>query len=348
MENYNLSIIAFFVTFAAILVLRPYSSSLNLVDKPSSRKSHIGEIPLIGGFCMFIGISVALFSSNIIGYHSDLYYFFISAFLLVFVGMLDDIFDISFSIRFIIQIIAALSIVIFGGSEIVDLGYLLFDEKLYLGPVSLIFTVFAVLGVINSLNFSDGIDGMASSLCVVTFFSIAIFAFNSENMYAFNFSLILIFANLAFLLFNLGIVFGVGKKIFMGDAGSTFLGLAIAWSLITFSQGEQLIFSPVTALWIYSIPLIDTISIMIRRISSGRSPFDADREHLHHLFLIYGKSQKRSLIYILLCSSTLAFGGILMDINNVNESLMFVSFLLISIIYHLIIKRAWNLIDLKN
>ena len=128
----------------------------------------------------------------------------------------------------------------------------------------------------------------------------------------------------------------------MGDSGSSFLGLGIAWTLISFSQGNQSIFSPVTALWIYSIPLMDTISIVIRRISNGKSPFSPDRQHLHHFFTHIGKSDRQTLTIIILLSALIALIGILMDIFGIPDRFMFLLFMSLAFIYFFALRYLWN------
>jgi UDP-GlcNAc:undecaprenyl-phosphate GlcNAc-1-phosphate transferase len=263
-------------------------------------------------------------------------------------GMVDDFRGISSNKRFIFQILVALIIVKFGGVLLEDLGSLISVEKLHLDIFSIAVTVFAVVGVINSLNFSDGIDGMSASLSLVTFLSIAFFAYGVKENYAFEFVLLFIVTITAFLIFNLGLFIGNSLKIFMGDAGSTFLGLGIAWGLISFSQGDKAIFSPVTALWIFAVPLIDTIFVMIRRVSHGKSPFTPDRRHLHHFFIHYGWTDKQALGIIIIMSITMALIGIAMEINDFPERLMFLLFVMISFIYFFVLRRAWKLINVKK
>jgi UDP-GlcNAc:undecaprenyl-phosphate GlcNAc-1-phosphate transferase len=227
------------------------------------------------------------------------------------------------------------------GIELLSLGAILSSNDVQLGLFSTIFTIFAVIGVINSLNFSDGIDGMAASISIVAFSSIAFLIHNvQEDM--FKLSIFLIIASLVFLVFNLGIFRTKLYKIFLGDAGSTYLGLAIAWLLISLSQGDNIKFSPVVALWIYSVPLMDTVSIMLRRVSNRKSPFLPDREHLHHLFLRAGYSDRQSLLIIFVLSLLLSFVGILLHQNAVSERIMFFLFMMVFLIYYVLIKHSWK------
>ena len=338
--------IAFIATIISIVVFRPLSHRLGLVDVPSERKHHQGSVPLIGGLAMFIGITLGLFNSHMINIEENLVFFFLGSFVLVLAGIVDDFRGISSNKRFIFQILVALIIVKVGGVWLEDLGTLISIERLHLGIFSTVITVFAIVGVVNSLNFSDGIDGLSASLSLVTFISIAFFAFGIEGNYAFEFVLLFVISIAAFLIFNLGLFVGSNFKIFMGDAGSTFIGLGIAWALISFSQGDDLIFSPVTALWIYAVPLIDTIFVMIRRISHGKSPFTPDRKHLHHFFIDSGRTDREALLIILTFSVMMAFIGIVMELNEIPERLMFLLFVMFSFIYYFVLRRAWKLMKI--
>ena len=340
--------IVFITTIISIIVLRPLAFRFGLVDIPSDRKHHQGNVPLIGGVGMFIGITLGLFSSYIINIEENLMFFFWSSFALILTGVKDDFHGISSNKRFIFQIIVALIIVKVGGVLLEDFGNLISVDKLHLGIFSLAITIFAIVGVVNSLNFSDGIDGLSASLSLVTFISIAFLAYGIQETYAFEFVLLFIVAIAAFLIFNLGLFVGNSFKIFMGDAGSTFIGLGIAWALISFSQGDNLIFSPVTALWIYAVPLIDTIFVMIRRVSHGKSPFTPDREHLHHFFIRSGRTDKEALLIIFTFSAMMALIGIVMELNEIPDRFMFMLFIFISFIYYLALKHAWKLMKIVN
>jgi UDP-GlcNAc:undecaprenyl-phosphate GlcNAc-1-phosphate transferase len=116
-----------------------------------------------------------------------------------------------------------------------------------------------------------------------------------------------------FLLFNLTIRPFSKTKIFMGDAGSTFLGCAVAIAMIHFTQSRHAVIQPATALWLVAIPLMDMASTMVRRISKGRSPFHADRTHLHHILMRAGFSQRQALMAIVLVATVLAGIGIFLE-----------------------------------
>ena len=115
----------------------------------------------------------------------------------------------------------------------------------------------------------------------------------------------------------------------MGDAGSMFIGLTIAWLLIDLSQGENRIFAPVTALWLFAVPLIEMSSAILRRLTSGKSPFMPDLYHFHHLLIRLGVGEKTTLLIMILFSLLMAVMGILGELYGIAEWVMFVGFLLI-------------------
>ena len=340
-----LSLLVFSITALSILILRPISILFDLVDKPSDRKSHIGDIPLVGGLAIFIAVNLGFLLLNS-SFNSELYYSLLfSSSILIILGVLDDLHDISFAIRLLLQITAASIIAFLGGVELFSLGEILSNKELYLGKFSLFVTIVAIVAVINSMNFSDGIDGLAASMSLVTLSSIGFFAYLSGNAHELSFVALVIVSIFGFLIFNIGPVSKKGLKIFLGDSGSMFLGFIIAFLLIYLTQGEFKIFSPVTALWIYSIPLMDSFSILIRRISKGQSPFLPDRKHLHHLFLALGRSDRETLIIIILLSIMMAITGILMEVNGVEESYMFVFFIIVSLLYSFLTIFKWKSLE---
>jgi UDP-GlcNAc:undecaprenyl-phosphate GlcNAc-1-phosphate transferase len=322
--------------------MRPIAFRFDLIDVPNERKVHQGRIPLVGGIAMFSATTFGILLFNGTTFQNSYFFFVISSFILIVLGVWDDYKHLSPKTRFIFQTISALVIILLGDVVLLNLGSLVSNENIQLGYFAILFTVFCILGVINSLNFSDGIDGLSASLSLVTFLSIAFFILRSNDNTSLDFVAYFIFSILGFLVFNIGLGKNSKYKIFMGDAGSTFLGLGIAYSLIYFSQTSNALFSPVTALWIYSIPLIDTASIMIRRINNRRSPFSPDREHLHHLFILIGWSDRKTLFFIIFLSLLMALIGICFEVNELSERLMFLLFICIAFIYYFTLNFAWK------
>ena len=158
------------------------------------------------------------------------------------------------------------------------------------------------------------------------------------------FCLLFVCAMLPYIMLNLGFPFGRRFKVFMGDAGSMFIGFTAIWLLIEASQARnELVIRPVTALWFIALPLMDMVCIMARRIRKGQSPFKPDREHLHHICQRIGLSSAQSLFVICLLASIMAGVGVLSEFYYVSESLMLLSFLLTFVIYFSVIANIWRI-----
>jgi UDP-GlcNAc:undecaprenyl-phosphate/decaprenyl-phosphate GlcNAc-1-phosphate transferase len=331
--------LAFATAYGLLRLLLPVAYRINLIDRPRGHKVHGRPTPLVGGISMFIGFSVAALTID--GALSVYGFLFAGALVLVVVGVMDDLHELSPTSRFAAQISVGLMMSIGAGVQLHDLGYLLGPNwMLTLGILTLPVTLFATVGVINAVNMADGLDGLAGSMVMVTTAALMVLAgLEGELAVA---AILAVFASviLAFLMLNLRIK---GRAlVFMGDAGSTFLGFVLAWFLIALSQGEQRLYSPVTALWIFALPLIDTVSIMVRRILFGRSPFQADREHMHHLLLALGLSAKQTLLVMVALASLAACIGLAGELLEIAEHRMFLGFSGVFAGYLWITTRFWR------
>jgi len=289
-------------------------------------------VPLIGGISIFVAVLAAslLWLPNTL----ELRMYLIASAMMVFIGALDDKYDLKVRIRIVGQIIIA-SLMIYGvGGYIANLGNLFGFGNIELGPVGIVFTYFAIIVVINAYNMVDGIDGLIGSLSLNTFTAIAVLFLMSGNQDYLSYPLILATATLPYLMFNLGYFKKYSKKIFMGDAGSMFIGLSVIWLLTIGTQGEKASFRPVTALWICAIPLMDMLAIVMRRYRKGKSPFKPDRDHLHHILQRAGLSSRQTLMVITVSSVVMSMIGVLGEYFQVAESVQLVSFLLMFILYN--------------
>jgi len=317
----------------------PFAINIGLVDKPSHRKKHDGNVPLVGGISIFIAIVIGFLTTQMdLNLQKNL---LLAMLIVVGIGVLDDHQDLSCKSRIIFHIIASLVIVTIDGVVLNSLGWIFGFMEFKLHAWSIFFTVFAVIGVMNAINMSDGIDGLSGALSFITLLFISYFSYMGGHADYFMLSLLFCSVLIPFLLFNLG-VFGESRKIFMGDAGTTLLGLVIAVFLIALSQGDSAAFPPVTALWLLAIPLIDTMTVSLRRVMKGKSPFKADREHLHHFFVRSGISDRKALMIIVVLSFGMTSLGTWMHINNVAEWKMFVLFLLFFFLYLFLSMHAWK------
>ena len=316
---------------AFLFILRKAARKVGLVDRPSARKQHKGLIPLIGGISVCLILVQYLYYKPDTLEHSDLYVVCIC--LLTFVGAVDDRFNICFKIRFAVQALLSIFMMYFANIKLLSLGDMFGIGQIDLGWLGYVVTVLAVVGAINAYNMIDGIDGLLGGLSIVTFASIGIVLYFGGRLSTAYFCLVICIAILPYILFNLG-AFGKTRKVFMGDAGSMLIGFSVIWLLLVATQTEtQPPLRPVTALWLIGVPLMDMTAVMIRRIRQGGSPFKPDRQHLHHICQRAGLNSARTLIGICTLAVIFALVGIIGEVYQVPEFVMFSSFVLCFFIY---------------
>jgi UDP-GlcNAc:undecaprenyl-phosphate GlcNAc-1-phosphate transferase len=334
-------ITAFLLSFIAIKFFNPIAFKVGLVDLPNARKLHDGAVPLIGGIGIFFSVLMA--STVFLEHSQTLNLYLISSALILFLGVLDDRYDLSVRLRIVAQVIVA-SILIFGAElYLTSLGNIFYWFEFKLGYLGILVTVLAVIASINAFNMVDGIDGLAGMLSLVTFASLTLLFYQVGNQW-FMLPLLFIAAILAYLVFNLRWPFRSVEKVFMGDAGSMLIGLTVVWLLVLGTQAAEAAFSPVTALYLIAVPLMDMTAIMYRRVKKGFSPFKPDRDHLHHIFERAGYSRKQTLVRITIVAVFMAAAGIVGELTNIPEWLMFISYIGIFITYNLVLAHIWQII----
>jgi UDP-GlcNAc:undecaprenyl-phosphate GlcNAc-1-phosphate transferase len=318
--------LALVVCCGLLYVLRPVAIRIGLVDEPDSRKTHQGSVPLIGGVAMFCGFALATLTLDVgLTMYRGL---FAASAILVVVGLLDDIHELSSRARFGAQIGAALIMAYWGGVVLHDLGHIGSDGRLFmLSGWEIVFTVFAAVGVINALNMSDGLDGLAGGLSLIALLGLAYVAGSAGLDAERTLLLMLAVVVTGFLAFNLRLPWRPRALVFMGDAGSMFLGFAITWFFISMSQGEGRAMPPVAALWLLMVPLFDTVWLILWRFSQGRSPTSSDVGHLHHVLQMTGMRAATSVWVMLAIATVCAAVGIGALEAGVAESTMFYLFL---------------------
>ena len=302
-------LIALFATASLIILLSSRAHHVGLVDIPCSRKLHTAEIPTVGGIAIFGGFLLALFSSPFTPVY--LVGFVLPAFLLVVIGAIDDSISLSHKPRFMVQLLAGLLMTIAGGVVIDQLGALLLPGTVItLGLFAIPVTIFCLVGMVNALNMTDGVDGLAGSLTLVALLGLGTVAYLGGQFPILEKLSFLGVSLIGFLAFNARFLWRKHAAIFLGDSGSTFLGFALLWFSVSMSQGEQAVMTPVTPLWFVAVPLFDTVTVLIRRMRDKRSPFKADREHLHHLLLAAGFSVGQTVLMLSAVALLFVIAGI--------------------------------------
>lgn len=289
--------------FVLIWGLLPLASRFGLLDHPLGRKDHVQPTPTVGGIaiwsCMLLGlILLGQWSRVDIG-------FVLASTLLLSVGVLDDRFDLPWWLRVLAQCFAVW-IVYASGVAAEHVGQLFGLETMNLGAWQLPVTMFITVGVINAINMSDGVDGLAGGLVLTTFCMFGAAAFYSGNTHLLARTGVLVGAVLGFWLWNMRFPWQRRARTFMGNAGSALLGFTIAWCALRLTQNAAHPVTPILAPWLVATPLLDCVVLIARRLLARQSPFHADRNHMHHLMLDAGFSPE--LLVITLMGINLALG----------------------------------------
>lgn len=285
------SLVSFIVAFTAIPVVIKIADSLKIFDIPNVRKVHFTPVPSLGGVGIFAALIISVSTLSSFSENPGLQYFIGSAVIIFFLGLKDDILLISPTKKFIGQLIAAFLLVYPGHFQLTSLhGFLGLTA---LSPLfSMLFSYITILVVVNAFNLIDGVDGLAGSLGLIsTLFFGVVFVIEKDFSFAI-LSFSMAASLLAFLRFNYS-----PAKIFMGDTGSLLLGLVNAVLVIRFINtaslpGTVLQFSAAPAIGFAAlfVPLMDTLRVTVLRVYHGRSPFDPDVNHIHHLLMKRGLS----------------------------------------------------------
>lgn len=292
-HDYKFALLGFLTAFTITLLTIPPAIALfkkfGVYDLPEARKVHTVPIPTLGGISIIVGLIIALLLWFPFENDPEQICFFFTLVVLTVLGIMDDLRDLSAKYKFIIQIALA-SMIAVSGIRVTNFQGLfgLYQLPLY---VQYSFTVLAIVGITNAFNLIDGIDGLAGSLGFMSLITLGIFLGLDHNTNSALIAFALAGGILAFLFFNYN-----PAKIFMGDTGSLVLGFSIAILCIRLIQSNgnsvqpTLAHAPLFSLGIVLIPVFDTLRVFTLRIWRGRSPFAADKTHIHHLLIQAGFS----------------------------------------------------------
>lgn len=295
------ALIAFVVSVVSYPAIINVALAKNLMDNSGSRSSHKGAVPNLGGIGMYLGIVVAITLTGATLDTKSLLLILGSITLLFFLGLKDDILVLSPRKKFSGQLLAAILLIIFTDSRILGFSGI-FGITIMPYWLSFIFTLFVYLLIINAFNLIDGVDGLAGSLALMACAAFGVVFYKHGDVSMLVLATSAIGALIPFLYFNLS----KRNKMFMGDTGSMILGFIIAVFSVKFIGSAQSSHStifqssaPVICLAILFFPLLDTLRIFFIRIAiHKKSPFSADKNHLHHKFLSIGFSHIRTTMTI--------------------------------------------------
>lgn len=303
-------------TWAAIRIAR----LLGVMDKPAERKIHKSPMPLLGGVAVFAAFATALF----LNFHFSpaLKGIVVASFALMLTGLADDIVGVSAKIRLLVQIACSIVVVSAGVRLNVIPSHAPF-ENLIEGTL----TVIWIMTVTNAVNFIDGADGLASGISVIAALAFFAIAIQTGQVYFALLNMALVGACLGFLVFNFH-----PARIFLGDAGSSFLGFCLASLAV---MGEWSSTRPIVAfsipLLILAVPIFDIIYISVARVAQGQVTNFKEwieyvgKDHLHHRLAALGFSHTQTVVFIYLISIVFALGALVLKKATTAQSVMLVS-----------------------
>lgn len=292
-SDFKFGLICYVMAFVLTLIFIPpvifMVKRFKLFDRPNARKEHTIPTPTFGGIAIFSGMLVSLLFWFKFNSHPATITFLLSIILLFGVGIMDDLKDLAARYKLVIEAGLA-SMLAFAGIRITSFGGLFGIYELHI-VAQYIITMVAIVGITNAFNLIDGIDGLAGGLGFMTLVTLGIFLTVSKDL---NYALVafaLAGALLGFLYFNFN-----PARIFMGDTGSLVLGFIIAVLCVQLMKMNTISPVPVVpniyvfTLGLVLIPVFDTLRVFGTRIWKGRSPFSADKTHIHHLITTKGFS----------------------------------------------------------
>lgn len=321
----------------SVPLLKRLSGRLGLVDMPGGRKQHNGRVPIVGGLSIYVSVLIA---GVLMGFDISFFLPMLLGLPILISGLIDDRRSLTPAARIPIQIISSLAMIYIGQIVIENVGDIAGAGQVVLvGWGASLFTVICAVGVINSINMIDGVDGLSGSLIALSLLPLVVYADVANDGAAVALLVSLITAIVAFLFYNARLVRKCAS-VFLGDAGSTFLGFVLVWYLIKFTQGEQAVLSPVSAGWILGLPLADTVVVILRRVLDKKSPFAPDRNHLHHRLLDAGLGVRITVFIMLGFHVVFIAIGIASNIYGGLEPVFFWAFVLTTVVHFLYTPRA--------
>ncbi len=297
-------LLPFVVAMIVVVVTQPslvkIAQMKQIVDNPSARKLNKKPVPVLGGVAIFFGV---IFSVGVAGYYVEgldiEFEIIIAMLIMLYTGVGDDILQLSPSLRFALQIFT-IGLMMFLGGIYIDNFHGLWGIYRLPWYVAVGLTTFSCVGIINAINLIDGVDGLCSGFGVFASLLFAVCFRRMGNISYVVLSLAVAGALIPFMLHN---IFGKRYKMFLGDGGSLVLGFICSLYVMRIIQsGDEVVTGSTISftLAVLAVPVFDTIRVMAARIINRRSPFSADKTHLHHMFIDLGFSHVATSVVIIL------------------------------------------------
>ncbi len=338
------TLVSFMIVFLSIPTILRVAHSKNLFDEPNRRSVHRIRIPTLGGLSIFIGF-LFTYSLFVDWFKFIEIPFIIPSILIIFgIGIKDDILVTAPMVKLAGQLIAVIIIVGLGGLQITNFhGFFGLQPDPFWGTI---LTIVGMVFIINGFNLIDGIDGLAAITGIITMVSFSVWYILNEDMHIPTLAAALGGGLLAFAYYN---IFSKRQKIFMGDTGSLILGFLVAIVAVSFSEfnrpdnrinlSHTMNSAPAVAIAILIVPIIDTLRVFMLRVARGKSPFSADKNHIHHRMLALGYSHLQ--ISLVIGAANIAF--VILGFSLRNWGMLRLSILVLSLGFIVAYIPSWAL-----
>ena len=321
------------LSFFCFHILNFFFHKYQLLDFPNHRKLHSKPVPYVGGIAILIIYCLSIYLFDYFdSYYSTIIFFGLFTCL---INLIDDIIDLDFKIKLFLQLLICLIFIYLTKIYVYDLGYIESYGQINLGPYGIFFTIICVMIIMNSLNYFDGIDGLSSSIYLISIFNLFLFSFSFNdylNIYLFLCLPIIIFLFYNFEIFKL-------PKIFLGNNGSSSLGFILGFLCISAVFIENT-FIHSEIIWLLWLLVYEFLSTTISRLLNKKNPFQPGHDHIHFgLSNLFKSSKKGYFILIIFYEIICIFGFIISSYGIFYSYLIFFIFFLP---YHLIRENIIN------
>ncbi|MBE7031783.1 MAG: undecaprenyl/decaprenyl-phosphate alpha-N-acetylglucosaminyl 1-phosphate transferase [Ruminococcaceae bacterium] len=326
--------VAFLISFSATPTVIALANKIKAIDIPKDeRRIHKKPIPLIGGLAIFYGFVISVLCFAVID--RQVMGLLLGTVIIVTVGVIDDMRDLSAKLKLLFQIIAAAIVIYFG----VEIDYVANPLAKWFGPQyinlglwSIPITMVWIIGVTNAVNLIDGLDGLACGVSTIASVALLSMTLLSQNLNAAIITAALAGAGFGFLPYNFN-----PAKIFMGDTGSTFLGFVLACISIQGIMKMYALISIAVPVLILGLPIFDTLFAIMRRIAKKKPIMSPDRGHLHHRLLDMGFSQRQTVTILYTLTSILCLTAVVMSLKDAMRGLILVFAVLLVLLVSLVV-----------
>lgn len=334
-----LFLFAVLLTYLSTPIIRSIARTARILDYPNQRKVHLAPTPLLGGVAVYLGFAGTLFYN--FSFSLELKGVGVGSTMILLTGIMDDIHEISAAFKFFVQITAITVMVSYG----VVLSFM--PNTVWGNIIELALTYLWMLGIINAVNFFDGLDGLATGLGAISSFFITLVAIATNQSYLMFISVALLGSCLGFLPFNFSLK--RPASIFLGDGGSTFIGFNLAALAIMGGWGENfpikayLMPTLILGIFIYDMFHINISRIMGKKAKGFREILAyVGKDHIHHRLMALGFSKRQTVFFIYLVSASLGLSALAMTKLDTKHSLLLLvqAALMLMIIAIIMIKGA--------